>query len=504
MKAIYKIILIGVATVLAASCDLNEKPYGFYSDDNFYNTPEEAESAVLYAYNAYTTLEYVRGIFYIGELPTEVCYVKPDEGMGTNELDIWNATSGNEMLQYFFKASYVAINRANSVLDNVPNSPIDDAVKTKILGEAHFLRAHSYFGLMRIFGLVPMQLETVKMRAQTQPFLARDMNELYTLIMNDLKEAEKIPIPRRLDITTTGRVNGVAAWALAAKLNLHVASSKESGVALYTAMPESADYYYNLAKEYAGKVVNNPQQTTYGHDPDLMHIYNVAASTGREHIFLLSMDKSGTREGQFSKLGQFFLYGPSTFWLKLPDDSFKKIQPGWGVFRTPKAWYDALGNVDMRKTWLMAYDFYSDTTATVIADPPNNPGYAFSLKYVDDEREGDKESSKPFLLRYSDIALVYAEAAGPGDPKSYELVNEIRRRAGLSDLTPGMSLTQFRDAVIEERKIELAFEGNRLYDLRRKARVVQTVQEAFNAGLTDAECAFYPIPQLEIDLNPNI
>ncbi|MCL2133867.1 MAG: RagB/SusD family nutrient uptake outer membrane protein, partial [Bacteroidales bacterium] len=88
--------------------------------------------------------------------------------------------------------------------------------------------------------------------------------------------------------------------------------------------------------------------------------------------------------------------------------------------------------------------------------------------------------------------------------EAYSLVNQIRARAGLADLTPGLTLAAFRDAVIQERAWELAFEGNRLYDLRRKARVVITDAKAQAAGVSEAQAAFYPIPQLEQDLNPNI
>ena len=65
-----------------------------------------------------------------------------------------------------------------------------------------------------------------------------------------------------------------------------------------------------------------------------------------------------------------------------------------------------------------------------------------------------------------------------------------------------MSLSEFRKAVIQERTLELAFEGNRLYDLRRTASVTTTDIKA--AGLSEAEAAYYPIPQREIDLNPNL
>ena len=98
---------------------------------------------------------------------------------------------------------------------------------------------------------------------------------------------------------------------------------------------------------------------------------------------------------------------------------------------------------------------------------------------------------------------MYAEAAGP-TAKAYELVNFIRNRAGLGDLTPGLSVADFRAAVIRERVYELAFEGNITYDLRRTGRL-HTVTAVQEQGITEeADVLFYPIPSIETDLNPNI
>ena len=108
-----------------------------------------------------------------------------------------------------------------------------------------------------------------------------------------------------------------------------------------------------------------------------------------------------------------------------------------------------------------------------------------------------------YLIRFSEVALIYAEAAGP-TTEGYKWVNKIRNRANLPDLAVGMSAADFRNAVVQERDWELAFEGQRLYDLRRKAMVTKVNPKAIAAGITEANAAFYPIPQMEIDLNPNL
>ena len=128
--------------------------------------------------------------------------------------------------------------------------------------------------------------------------------------------------------------------------------------------------------------------------------------------------------------------------------------------------------------------------------------YPFTRKYIDPNFEGDKTSTRPYLLRYSDIQLVYAEATA--NAEGLIQYNQIRNRAGVSELADlsGLSKEEFRQLVIAERQREFAYEGDRLWDLRRTNTVQAEVTQA--AGLSPEAVAFYPIPQREIDLNPNI
>ena len=176
--------LLLVLGLMAGSCDLNEEPYGFYSEDNFYKTPADAEASLMFAYNALTFLEYSRGIFYIGELASDNCDVKADEGYGSQQLNNWTADASNETLTYFFKYCFIAINRSNAVIDNVVNSTFDSSIKNRLLGEAYFLRAYNYFSLVRVFGLVPIQKNMVKSISQTSPNMAKNMDELYDFIIS--------------------------------------------------------------------------------------------------------------------------------------------------------------------------------------------------------------------------------------------------------------------------------------------------------------------------------
>lgn len=491
---------IGYIIVLCAvfSCDLEETPYGFYSEDNFYQTEEDANAAVNYAYDALTYLEYSRSIFYLGDLPTDESFPKNDEGADVQDLNNWNTANfnNNRILSNFFKYAYIAINRSNAVLKNVPGGDFDQASKDQFMGEAYFLRAWNYFNLVRAFGNVPVHQDLVETVEQTTASMSENLDEVYDLIISDCKNAiELLEIDQRL-----GRADRVAAQALLAKVFLHIASSIEHNVPLYVDMDKDVEQMYSLAEEYAAEVLEG--QSVYGFEDKLLDIYNVETPLASENIFLLSMDRTGDVEGDYSKISKLFIpyIDGATIYLKNPGGTYTRSHDGWSVFYTATGFYESFEDNDLRKNTLIVDSVYNEQ-GDLLATYPGTIPYPFTRKYVDPDFIGDKTSTRPYLLRYSDIALVYAEAAGP-TARAYEYVNVIRRRAGLGDLAPGLGTGAFRQAVLEERKWELAWEGNRLYDLRRFNMLSETVSEA--SGLSDEDTGFYPIPQAEIDLNPNL
>lgn len=492
-----KILHIASALLLLASCNLDEQPYGFYSDDNFYKTESDAESGLMYAYNALTFLEYSRGIFYIGDIPTETLSPKSDEAGDVYQLENWIAGRETEQLKYYFKFCYIAINRANTVIEHAGGgSGLNETARRRILGEAYFLRAWNYFNLVRTFGIVPVQTRAVSELAQTTPPMARDLDELYDLIFADLTLADSmLEVDKRF-----GRADKVAAQALMAKAYLTVASSIEHQVYRYTEMRREPRIMYDSTAYWAGKVVRD-YAADYGFDDDLRAIYDVDKPTGPEHIFIMPIDRSGTQEGNYSKLPLLFLPSNNSvpFYIRYGNGDLQRANGnGWGVFLCNDEFVEkAFSTTDRRRTELIHRSIYDSEGQPIV---PNQVRGYFSSKYVDPDFIGERTSARPYLLRFSDIALVYAEAAGPQEGLPY--VNRIRQRAGVPPLPEGMPVDRFREAVIAERALELAFEGNRLFDLRRTASVTTTDIKA--AGLSEAEAAYYPIPQREIDLNPNL
>ena len=499
-------LVFALAALCLTACNLEEKPYGFYSEGSFYKTEADAQAATMYIYDAINYIEYSRAIVFLGGMNTDELDPKGDATQSTKDLDSWSQNNfrSNVTLGNFFKFSYITINRANAVIENVPGMKIDEALKNRFTGEAYFMRAYSYFNLARNFGRVPVHMKVVSSIDDTAAGLAGSLDELWGYIIADLEEAARLlPYYAKPE---PGRVDKAAAQGLLAKTYLYLASAKEYGVPQYSDMNFDVDTYYSKAVEAAAGVVDNPAQTTYGLDPDLMHIYDVQYPDGPEHIFIMSMDRTGESEGQYSKISKMYIpyIAGGTVYLKQGDENvFIPTHDGWSEYRTNIEFYNTkFEDGDLRKDWLICKEVY-DAEGKVSASYPGSLSYPFCRKYIDPGFVGDKTSTKPFLLRYSDIALTYAEAAGPTD-KAYALVNAIRNRAGLGDLPAGLDKAAFRKAVIKERISELAFEGNITYDMRRTGQL-HTVQALVGQGITNEEdVLFYPIPSIETDLNPNI
>jgi len=501
MKINSKLIALftGAAATLS-SCNLDETPYGFYSEDNFYRSAEDAEAAVNYAYGCLTFLEYSRSVFFLGDMPSETLTTKSDASKDNQDLNNWKVADfpTNGTLENFFKYCYIGINRSNAIIKKIPGCEFDESLKNHYLGEAYFLRAWNYFNLVRNFGLVPMQYSVVETLEQTSSPKAQNLDEVYDLILGDCRRAADLM--EAYESPRLGRVDRVAAQALAAKAYLYVASAKEHGVKLYRDMRRDTKEMYDSAAYYANKVVN--EQNVYHFDTDLLDIYDVEKPNGPEHIFMMSMDRSGTSEGQYSKISKMFIpyIDGATIYIRQGDsDTFIPSHDGWGEYQTTQTFYNSFDNDDLRKKHLICDKVYN-ASGEVSAKYPDNFQYPFSRKYIDPQFSGDKTSTRPFLIRYSDIALVYAEAVGP-TADGYRVVNYIRNRAGLGDLQPGLSISDFREAIYKERSFEMSFEGDRMYDIRRFNRVAD-IEEA--KGMSEDAVTFYPIPQAEINLNGSL
>ena len=183
MKKILKnIAILAGALLLCTSC-LEETPYGTYSNKTFYKTEADAESALMYAYVPLNYIEYCgRFLFYLGDVTTNQykSYGKADE----SPCFQWEIQPTSDEVLYFWKTAYISLARANSVIDNVSAmTGISESSKSKILGEAHFLRAFNHFMLVINYGSVPLREHTVESVSDSYKDFA-SIQQLYGFIIS--------------------------------------------------------------------------------------------------------------------------------------------------------------------------------------------------------------------------------------------------------------------------------------------------------------------------------
>ncbi|HYG37516.1 MAG TPA: RagB/SusD family nutrient uptake outer membrane protein [Cytophagales bacterium] len=492
-KHIYRLLVLTV--VLSSCADLEEKPHGITNTISFYKTEADANAALIYAYSVLPEVGYYSRMYYVvTELPTENLTMKGDAGIGNTELDQLRMTSTNTDIGNIWGYMYNAILRANAVIANVPQIAVmSEASRNQVIGEGYFLRGLHYFNLVRMFGEVPVRTEPLTNVDQI-PKAKSTIKEVYDLIISDLQKAEEL---MSAEENLEGRANKIAAQALLSKVYLHLASSGESASPGYDFVTSPEEMYTN-AKTYSGKVVN--EQSVFGFTESLREIWDIekykVPSAVTEHIFDAAVDRNGAAEGNYSKLPNMFL--PAIGFNMILDDGIN-IGQGWNHFQTEPAIYNFYADNDKRKTELIVSSVKDDkgVERTLNINDWSRP---FSRKYIDPKRIGDASSANSPVIRYSDILLVYAEANGP-TPEGYAAINRIRNRAGIGDLTTGLSVPDFRQAVVEERARELAFEGHRLFDLRRTNSVEKILVDKYGKTITSGGY-FFLIPQKELDTNP--
>jgi|GEM_PF-2301195 len=503
--------------LLISSCDLKENPYGIYSKENMFSNETGAQSVLLSAYRSLCDIDYSVMLIYFGDMTTDIAYNNRMDDQPYPEITEWqiSALPNNIWIMNFYKTLYRTINSACDVIENVPGAEFSQSSKDRILGEAYFLRAYAYYQLAWMYGRVPMKLTTT----ESFPKLAKDLDEVYGQIFKDLTDAEKLLTIKR----SPGCADKVAAWSMLAKTYLFLASAKEHNALQYKDMTSvNVTQYYTEAAKWAKKVVDNPEQTTYSLDPNIYNVFNCNKQNGPEQIFLLAHFREGSStEGDYSKLPRYFLpgNGGAAFYVKSPvDGSYGITCDGWSVcVATDKlrADMESASAVDKRLSFFQnAYYKKSGTTYTSEPMIPQNlTHFIFTTKFLDVDASGTERTSVPsYLIRFSEIVLVYAEALGKNEGLAW--LNRVTSRVnGKQYQTSEFANDEaFRLAILQERAFELCFEHKRLEDLRRFNLVRAKVQgkKCYNrantdlSAVTDAQLAFFPLPQREIDLNPNL
>tara|TARA_B100001173_G_scaffold310427_1_gene324997 strand:- start:372 stop:1928 length:1557 start_codon:yes stop_codon:yes gene_type:complete len=492
-----KLVIVTLLMLAISSCspdDFLEKiPLNELSAEGSYQTQSDAEAAIgaVYGEPAQMSQHYYKWQH------TVFSDMRADNTHGgfvadfiTHELHSPNA-SAYEPLGYAWSQPYRYIAGANSVLDNVPgieDPNFSEASKNSILGQAYFIRAFNYFQLVRIFGGVPLQLST----NDSDLFKSRSTEaETYSQIESDLLMAESLlPKEHSTNFLTRTRATRGAAQAMLAKV-----------------YAETSDY--TKCAEYAGKVIDSG---VYELLPVFDHLFDGEHDYSRESILEMEHVPDGNVASyhplQMLPPGDFSQYEGSK-----PGSSWEVAYHRFNTITTDLiAAYDEMGD-DVRK-WSTVITV---NDRTLITQPnygygPDSP-VSFMYKMG---RSGEIFGAwNVMLLRLADIILLRAEAlnATGQTAEALTLLNQVRARAELAP-SSAISQAEVKLAILKDRRLELVAEFNRYWDLKRYFNDDTAMAQYLN-GLTDdtgaslgyqatAEKLFLPIPQPELDVNPNL
>lgn len=463
---IFSLILL---LIFSASCEdnLEEVPLSFFEESNSFNSVADATSALNGVYDRLKGV-YGMNMINLADLNGDQAEVREDNGSG-NEIHKNLFNSGTGVFDSFFTNSYILIDRANRVITNVPKIAMDTKLRDQIVGEAKFLRALTYFNLVRAFGDVP--LVTVVSNDVVNVQIPRDPTEkVYQQIVLDLQDAEKaLPVKFTAD-TEIGRATVGAAKSILAKVYL-----------------TRKDWANAAAK--AKEVIDSK---TYSLVADYRDLFLPEKENGIEHIFSVQYSCILPKYGSPMAVN-FAIY--FSYPINLTGGSYQAVPD----------YVNSYVKGDYRKDVTIITE-KKIANGTVVASRTG----PHVDKYWDPLACGAESARNNFLvIRYADVLLMYAEAvneAGSPTAEAYAAINLVKSRARKGSTTTelpdlkDLSQSEFREAVFQERGWELCFEGHRRWDLLRTGKYIDYMKKI--GIVAELKHLLFPIPVQEIDVNP--
>jgi starch-binding outer membrane protein, SusD/RagB family len=488
-----KFLTLFVALFTLTNCeDLELNPITSETSATAYDEPIEIEAALISVYNAFGGgtgnghIEYYQwDVLNFQDTRADNSYAGGDVPE-IFAVDFLNIVPTNSRLSWHWGAFYSAINKANNVLERAPlikDEKFRASRLDQVMGEAYFLRAYHYYHLVTMFSGVPLVTKTTTSIKPADINIPRSTSvQVYAQILSDLEKAIKLlPDTFANNVETKTRATSGAANALAAKANLQKPNPD---------FQASLDHILALEKSKANYRLLN----------DYDKLFDGSAENNSESILEVQFD--GVIHGTFR---------PS---ILLPPS--RSIQ-SWRKFVTPSN--------DLINLYLDEGDV-NRLSSTILFENVNwideywgnQQGSSVPFVYKYRNAVGwDQSATNNYLIRYGDILLLKAEALNGLNRLNEAVteVNKIRARAKLSNLTAQQrsSKEALKLSILKERRLELAFEGERWNDLVRNGLAVSTMNalkerdlrtgQLVNYNMT-TEKLFLPIPQTEMDLNRSL
>lgn len=472
------IVLLGIGTIVSCKKSFLElNPKGQFLESNYYATPDEALTAVVAAYDPLVTETGGIDNTYsdpLGALnsASDDCYAG---GGSSSDVPQWQAINNYTLTpalgpqNQFWAINFQGVNRADVLLENLPKVPGMSAdLLKRYTAEGQFLRAHYYFDLVRLFKNVPLILNSLNLtNVYSQPQATPEA--VYAQIETDLKAAIT-GLPTTVPATEGGRVTQGAAKALLGKVYLY---EKKWADAATTLQDVNTNYGYKLLSNYGA-------------------IFSPTNKFNSESIFELV--HSGTQSYTWNNWDQFKsniytqMIGPRSYTGPV------YYSGGYGFNPVTTELATALKGDPRYGYTVVNIDSLTKATKTSYSPSYQNTGY-FIQKYApvlaNKVTTGTTDLNWPndyIEIRLADTYLMEAEAElnGGGDQgRAQTLLNAVRARVGLASKPATLQ------NIYDERRLELATEGHRWFDLVRWGQAPSVLaSKGFKAGVNE----ILPIP----------
>ena len=482
MRKISLYIALSAIVLLGAGCDLKMQPISEIGEGSFYQTSQEINAAVVACYNGLQApMKYE---WMLTELRSDNSRLHTSATTSTDrtmqlDFDQSRISATSEHVYNYWKAVYHNIARCNAVLMHL-DVVKDAALKNQYEAEARFIRAYHYFNLVRLYGpvfIVDKRLDAVS----AQNYERSTIDDVYTFLTGDLQYAIDY-LPSTYPENEKGRITCWAAKAMMAKVRM------------------TRGLFDKETEDLLKDIIENGG---FALQPTYASVFDINNELNSEILFTIRYTSGGIGLG--SPFGNWFA----------------PLQSGAAVI-------NGGGN---------GYNYPSDDLVSAYSSADTRKDITFALDYTDDKgKVVDRRYVKKFLspvvlkedgdkdwpiIRYADVLLMYAEVLNEkaGAAAALPYINSTRTRAGLNALTVAdvANKHQMRMAIEKERRLELAYENHRWFDLIRTDRVIEVMHEHWNTETYYADIIaetgpivlnesliLLPIPQKEIDINQAI
>jgi len=540
-KIFFSTIIFLGTTLFFSSCEeeefLTRYPKDTPNPENFFIDESSARKAVNAAYQAWISSSHMfnRDMVIVFDAMTDDSYWRPSRS-STIQQEMWDITPTHDAITTYWNRAFRSINAANFAIERIPESSSDAFTpdkQAKFIADAHFMRGFAYLFLVTFYGEVPLMDHPLStMEEFNQPRAAKE--EVYAQIISDFTFAKE-NLPEQWSSNYTGAATKATAAAFLAKTYLYKKN-------------------FPLAAAAAREAIQIAESSGYYLIDDYLSIWDEDNEANPELIFYIPFMHDNDDHGQNMTIQRIVRGCPPEF------KTIYGAGDGWGYALPQRDLYDAFEPNDPRREYTIfsplkpfgvyngseaftyQHEFYNETTGeqesyTKTYQPGDIVDYDYrwsetgmnvrkmitNMEELTNVRWCGQDVP---ILRMADLYLFLAEAlAEQGDQEALVWVNKVRARPSVNMPPKTTSDGDLVDIVRHERRVELAMEGVRLYDLVRWGNLSEIfgdgtkvkrhyysdflpsgdLMSRFDAPVRDlSENYLFPIPQNEIDQNSEI